>query len=180
MNDTPIINNHPPEHISSAWVCAHAHHIKAGGTVLDIAAGYGRNARWLAAKGFVVEALDKDAAAIQSLQGLDNINTRLADIEAGAWPYPNQQFDAIVVCRYLHRPLLSQLPALLAPSGVLIYETFMQGQERYGRPQNPDFLLNSNELLQVFMPHLIILAYEEGLLQVSPPAMLQRVCAMKA
>jgi hypothetical protein len=78
---------------------------------------------------------------------LDNISIKAADLESAPWPYANQKFDAVVVCRYLHRPLLPILATSLAAHGVLIYETFMQGHEVYGQPQNPDFLLNSNELL---------------------------------
>ena len=124
-------------------------------------------------------AVDKDAAALESMVGLANINTHLADIEANAWPYAGLSFDAIVVCRYLYRPLFPKLVESLALGGVLIYETFMRGHEAYGRPQNPDFLLTSNELLQAFMPELTVVAFEQGLLQESPPAMLQRICAVK-
>lgn len=169
----------PIQHPPSAWLLSNAHHIMPAGSVLDVAAGYGRNARWLAAQGYQVTAVDKDAAALDSVNGLTNISTHLADIEANAWPYTGQTFDAIVVCRYLHRPLFPKLVQSLAPGGVLIYETFMQGQEAYGRPQNPDFLLASNELIQAFEPELKVLAFEQGLLQQSPPAMLQRICAVK-
>jgi len=168
----------PAEHVPSAWLCAHACHIQPGGSILDVASGYGRNARWLAAQGYQLEAVDKDAMALQSMHGVANINTRLADIEADAWPYVNRQFDAIVVCRYLYRPLLPLLVHSLAPGGVLIYETFMDGQQHYGRPQNPNFLLTSNELLRVYMADLTVVAFEQGLLQQSPPAMLQRICAV--
>jgi len=169
----------PIQDLPSAWLISHAHHIKPAGTVLDVAAGFGRNARWLAAQGYQVTVVDKDAAALDSMNGLTNIRPHLADIEPDAWPYTGQIFDAIVVFRYLHRPLFPKLMQSLAPGGVLIYETFMQGQEAYGRPQNPDFLLAPHELMQAFEPELTVLAFEEGLLQQSPPAMLQRICAAK-
>jgi len=147
---------------------------------MDVAAGYGRNARWLAEQGYQVVAVDKDAAALQSMDDLSNIKTQVADIETGGWPYADGQFDAIVVCRYLHRPLFAKLIQSLAPGGVLIYETFMEGHQAYGRPQNPDYLLKSNELLEVFSPELTVVDFEQGLLQQSPPAMLQRICAIKS
>ncbi|MEZ0317412.1 MAG: class I SAM-dependent methyltransferase, partial [Methylophilaceae bacterium] len=149
----------------SAWLVNHAHHIKSEGLVLDVAAGFGRNARWLATQGYEVTAVDKDAIGLESMAGITNIRAQLADIEADGWPYAEQAFDAIVVCRYLHRPLFPKLIQSLAPGGALIYETFMEGQQAYGRPQNPDFLLKSNELLQIFSPELTIVAFEQGLLQ---------------
>jgi len=173
------MTNSPVQHEPSVWVVGHMHQIKPAGSVLDVAAGYGRNARWLAAQGYQVAAVDQDATALESMAGLTNIIAYPADIEANAWPYTGQTFDAIVVCRYLHRPLFAKLIQSLAPGGVLIYETFMEGHQAYGRPQNPDFLLKSNELLQVFSPELTIVAFEQGLLQQSPPAMLQRICAVK-
>lgn len=152
----------------------------SGGKVLDVAAGSGRNARWLAQQGYQVEAVDINAAALSSMHGVANIQTRQADLETGPWPYSKQQFDAIVVCRYLHRPLLKLLPASLKPGGILVYETFMQGQQAYGRPHNADFLLNDEELLHVYAAQLSVLAFEQGSFSSSPGgpvAMLQRLCA---
>lgn len=163
----------------SAWVRASARHIKPNGCVLDLASGPGRNARWLAEQGFQVEAVDRDADALKSMAGFPNISTTLADVENAAWPYAGTAFDAIIACRYLHRPLLPLLPETLAAGGVLIYETFMQGHEAYGRPRNPDFLLKPDELLQAFRSKMQILAFEQGLLEQSPPAVLQRICAIK-
>lgn len=165
----------------SAWLVQHIHHVRPGGRVLDLAAGRGRNAIWLAGQGYSVEAVDRDADALHALkQASPSVHIEVADLETGQWPYSDQLFDAIVVCRYLHRPLLPLLAASLAEGGVLIYETFMQGHERYGRPANPDFLLQDNELLEVFAPLLSVLAYEAGMLQLPPnPAMLQRIVAVR-
>lgn len=164
----------------SAWLMTHAQHIKPAGQVLDVAAGSGRNARWLAQQGFSVEAVDRDAEALASMKGVDNIHLRLADIENDAWPYAGQQFDAIVVCRYLHRPLFLALSESLKAGGVMIYETFMQGHEAYGRPTNPDFLLKQDELLQVFSPSMEIIAFEQGFETSPKAAMMQRLCAKSA
>ena len=163
----------------SAWVRRFAPLIKQGGRVLDLAAGSGRNARWLAELGYMVEAVDRDAAALDSMQGLANISLQLADLENAAWPYGDQRFDGIVVCRYLHRPLLPLLAASLVMQGVLIYETFMVGHEAYGRPQNPDFLLRPNELLQAFVPELTPVAFEQGLIANPQTAVIQRICVVK-
>lgn len=164
-----------PETKPSAWVKRHASLIQPQGRVLDVAAGSGRNACWLAAQGWQVEAVDKDETALASMQGLVGIKMQVADIENGLWPYTGQEFDGIVVCRYLHRPLFPALMNSLSPTGILIYETFMLGHEAYGRPKNPDFLLRPNELLDVFAPSLIPVAFEQGFDPLQQ-AVVQRIC----
>lgn len=156
----------------------HALLIAAGGQVLDLACGLGRNARWLAVQGWQVTALDRDAQALAGLHMLPGVHVLLADVEAAPWPFTEASFDGIVVCRYLHRPLLPRIAASLKPGGILIYETFMHGQQQYGRPTNPAFLLQDGELLKHFTGFEII-AFEQGLLGDPEPAMLQRLCARR-
>ena len=163
----------------SDWLCRHAAQIRPGGEVLDVAAGSGRNARWLAQQGFIVEAVDRDGEALAVMRGIDGITLNTADLENAAWPYAERQFDAIVVCRYLHRPLFAALRESLKPGGILIYDTFMQGHEAFGRPSNPDFLLRENELKEVFGSGLAVLAFEQGLVTEPKPAMIQRIVARK-
>lgn len=170
---------HASHEPSSAWVIRHAPLIRAGGRVLDLACGGGRNSRWLAAQGWQVTAVDRDAVALAGLGAWAGVQTLCADLESGPWPFEEASFDGIVVCRYLHRPLLPLLSAALAKDGVLIYETFMQGQERYGRPQNPDFLLRPNELFAVYSGPLIVTAFEQGLVETPKPVMIQRICAQR-
>jgi len=146
--------------------------------VLDVACGSGRHARYLAGLGFRVEAVDRDAQALSALAGVAGVTTRVADLEGGEWPYAGEHFDAIVVTNYLHRPLFSHLVAAVAPGGVLIYETFAAGNERYGRPRNPDFLLKPGELMQVAHGRLEVVAYENLAVEVPRPAMIQRICAI--
>lgn len=162
----------------SAWVCRFAPLIRAGGRVLDPACGGGRHARYLAGLALRVEAVDRDAEALSRLAGVAGVTTRIADLEHGPWPYAAQQFDAIVVSNYLHRPLFSHLVAALAVGGVLIYETFAVGNERYGRPTNPDFLLKPGELLEVARGRLRVIAYEDLYIEAPKPALVQRVCAV--
>ena len=162
----------------SAWVERWAPRIPAGGTVLDVACGGGRHARWLAARGYRVEAVDLDAQACGALAGIAGIHTRVADLEGGAWPYAGACFAGIVVANYLHRPRLPLLVRSLAPGGVLIYETFAAGNERYGRPRNPDFLLKPGELLQAAHGHLEVIAYENLTITGPRPAVVQRMCAV--
>ena len=166
------------EGIPSPWICHYAHLIRSGGQVLDLACGSGRHARWLAANNWRVDAVDRDATALAGLQQLSNISTRVADLENDIWPYSDHRFDGIVVSRYLHRPLLPRLIESLHSGGVLIYETFMDGNERFGRPKNPNFLLRSNELLEVFFPHLTVIAYQQGEFQEPGPTVMQRICAV--
>jgi SAM-dependent methyltransferase len=164
----------------SPWVVRWAPLIKAGGAVLDVACGRGRHARYLAGLGYEVTAVDRDAEALESLRDVARIRAFHANLENDQpWPFPGKQFAGIVVTNYLHRPLFPQLIASLAQGGVLIYETFALGNERYGKPSNPDFLLTPGELLQAFAS-LEVLGFEEGLQQHPKPSQIQRICAIKA
>ncbi len=151
--------------------------VPAAGAVLDVACGGGRHARFFAARGHPVDAVDRNADAINALKNVPGITPLCADIEGGPWPYAGRRFAAVVVTNYLHRPLFPQLLAALAPGGVLIYETFALGNEAYGRPSNPDFLLQRGELLRV-AAGTRILAYEDIHVEQPKPAMVQRICAM--
>jgi SAM-dependent methyltransferase len=145
--------------------------------VLDVAAGSGRHARWLARMGFEVEAVDRDATLF--VDPPPTVKVTQADIESGPWPYAGRRFDAIVVTHYLHRPLLPVLVDSLEPGGVLIYETFALGNERFGKPSNPDFLLAPGELLEAVRGRLRVLAYEDVTVTEPRPAALQRLAARR-
>ena len=160
----------------SPWVLRWAPHVAAGGAVLDVACGSGRHARYFAARGHPVDAVDRDAAAIATLGAVPGISARRADIENGPWPYAGRRYAAVVVTRYLHRPLMPKLIAAVAPGGLFIYETFAAGNEVYGRPSNPDFLLQPDELL-TWARGMTILGFEELTVDVPKPAVLQRICA---
>jgi SAM-dependent methyltransferase len=163
----------------SDWVVRWADRVPAQGRVLDLACGTGRHARFFAARGCFVEAVDRDEAALAQLAGVPGVATRCADLEGGPWPYGDGMFSAIVVTNYLHRPLFPRLVAGLAPRGVLIYETFALGNERYGRPSNPEFLLKPGELLEAVRDRLNVIAYEEGVVEQPKPAVIQRICAWR-
>ena len=157
----------------SAWVVRWAPLITQG-TVLDVACGSGRHANFFLRKNLKIVALDRQAQLIPGTRFVQ------ADLENGdPWPLPGERFDGIVVTNYLHRPLFPVLQDALAPGGVLIYETFMIGNERYGRPSNPEFLLRAGELLEVFKD-LTVIAFEEGESKEPKPAMIQRLCAVQA
>lgn len=161
----------------SDWVRRWSHLVPARGRVLDLACGSGRHTRWFHARGCDVTAVDRDAAALQGLQGVARIC--IADIEAGPWPLPCERFDAVVVTNYLWRPLLRQVAESLAEPGVLIYETFATGNASVGKPSNPDFLLRPGELLQFAAAHgLRVVAYEDGF-ERDPDRYIQRIVAMR-
>ena len=162
-----------------AWVCRFAPLIAAGGSVLDLACGQGRHARYLAGLGYHVEAVDRDSAALAAVAGVAGIAARCADLEGSPWPYGADRFDGIVVTNYLHRPLMGALLDALRPGGVLIYETFALGNEKLGRPSNPEFLLRPGELLQWVGDRLSVLAFEQGLVERPKPAVIQRICAIR-
>ena len=163
----------------SAWVCRWAPRIAAGARVLDLACGTGRHTRLLWDMGYRVCAVDRDAAAVAGLRALEGVEVTVADLEAGAWPYAGQRFGGIVATNYLHRPLFPMLIDALDEEGVLIYETFASGNERYGRPSNPAFLLQPGELLEVLRERLRVIAYEDLHVESPRPAMVQRVCAQR-
>jgi SAM-dependent methyltransferase len=150
--------------------------VPPGGRVLDVACGNGRHARWFASRGHPLTLVDRNAEAISALAGLGE--AVCADIEGGPWPFAGRVFDAVVVTHYLWRPLMPTLLASLAPGGVLIYETFAQGNETVGKPSRPDFLLQNGELLR-HGASLRVVAYEDGFLP-EPARFVQRIVAIRA
>lgn len=164
----------------SPWIRRFASLIPAGGSVLDLACGSGRHARWLAGQGYAVEAVDRDAEKLAALAGVAGVTTRVADLEGGPWPYYGRGFDGIVVANYLWRPLFPHLFSLIEPGGVLIYETFMVGNELLGKPSSPEYLLRRGELLDLIGKRFSIVAFEEGQVDTPRPAVIQRVCAVRA
>jgi SAM-dependent methyltransferase len=154
--------------------------IRGGGRVLDLAAGGGRHTRLLLDMGLAVTAVDRDVAQLQQFAG-SRCDIRELDLESGdpeaAMAQLGGGYDGIVVTNYLHRPLFPGLAAALAPGSVLIYETFAAGNERLGRPRNPDFLLRPGELLDAFAG-LTLVAFEQGEVEIPRPAVIQRIAAI--
>jgi len=164
----------------SLWVRRFAGLIPAGGPVLDLAAGGGRHTRFLLGLGYCVTAVDRDISALADLSVPPAAAILAADFEDGRpWPLGGQRFAGVIVTNYLHRPLLPDIVASVAPGGCLIYETFAVGNERFGKPSNPDFLLRPGELLEAVRGHLVVVAYEN--LKVAEPkrAVVQHIAAVR-
>ena len=143
--------------------------------MLDVACGAGRHSRLLSRLGFEVDAVDR---APELFTGpAPNVTLLGADIEAGPWPYAGRRFDGIVVTNYLHRPLLPTFVDSLERGGLLVYETFAAGNERFGKPSNPAFLLQPGELLEAVRGRLKVVAYEDLVVEEPRPAAVQRICA---
>ena len=165
----------------SPWVKRFAPLVSKDGDVLDLACGSGRHTRHLLSLGHQVVALDRNIDGIADLASNPSIKIVGADLETGRpWPFPDRKFTGIVVTNYLFRALFPTLIDALADDGILIYETFAVGNERYGHPRNPDFLLQNDELLDLLKGSLSIIAFEHGIVDGDPhPRVLQRVCATK-
>ncbi len=164
----------------SPWVRRHAGLVPAGGAVLDLACGDGRHARLFARRGHPVVAVDIDLTGLGDLAGDPRVAAIEADLEAGPWPLGDRRFAGIVVVNYLWRPLMPLIAAAVDEGGALIYETFAIGNERYGRPRNPDHLLRPGELLQTFHDGFRMVAYEHGVVEAPRPAMIQRIATVKS
>lgn len=166
---------HAPGLVASTWVQRWSHLVPDGASVLDVACGSGRHVRWFAERGCRVTAIDRDAAAVEPLRALARV--LIADLEGGAWPLPGNRFDVVLCTHYLWRALLPTLVDTVAVDGLLIYETFAVGNERFGKPANPDFLLRPGELLEAARG-LRVVAYEDGFVD-DPPRCLQRIVAAR-
>jgi SAM-dependent methyltransferase len=164
---------------ASPWVRRFASEIPKTGAVLDLACGGGRHSLLLADLGYSVLAVDQDIGEIEKTAN-PLIRSKALNLEGEVWPLADDKFSGIVVTNYLYRPHLDRLPEMLEKNGVLIYETFAQGNEQFGKPSNPNFLLKTGELLELAQCHgLKVLAYEDIYQGEPKPAMVQRLCAVK-
>jgi SAM-dependent methyltransferase len=174
MKENPFHGTEPP----SAWVRRWSHLVADRGLVLDVACGRGRHARWFYQRNHPVALVDRSQEAIDSIAlPAPACEAVVADIENGPWPFSGRQFDAVVVTNYLWRPLFPVLLQSLAPGGLLLYETFAQGNETVGKPARPDFLLQTGELLQL-CHRMRIVAFEDCFLP-RPERFVQRIAAFR-
>ncbi len=163
---------------ASPWVRRFIGGARQGGTALDVACGRGRHLSLCLELGLRATGVDRDLAGVADLKGEPSIELVEADLEQGGpAPFRGRQFDVVIVTNYLWRPLLGTIVDAVAVDGLLIYETFAQGHERWGRPTNPDFLLQPGELLEAVRPRLMPIAYEHVHLDV-PARVVARICAV--
>ena len=173
MHSTPTTTSGYPDPGPSDWVIRFGRMVPADGRILDVACGAGRHTYWFAERGYRVDAVDRENLLKLSPQ----VVFKQADIEAVPWPYAGRRFAAVVVTNYLYRPLMKCLVDSVAAEGWFIYETFAAGNEKFGRPSRPDFLLQPGELLETVRGRLRVVAYEEGYVDSPKPAMVQRIAA---
>lgn len=174
MATTPTLAARPP----SPWVARFAPLVPRTAPVLDVACGGGRHLRLFLAMGHSVVGVDVDTRGVADLEARGEAEILRADLEGGPWPFGDRRFAGVVVTNYLHRPLLPRLLDALAPGGVLIYETFGRGNERFGRPSSPAFLLRAGELLDLAHPRLHVVAFEQGEVASPRAAVVQRIVAV--
>ncbi len=178
-------SSHPETLEPSPWVARFMPLVPQSGEILDLACGGGRHSRLALDSGYRAVAADRDVSGLEDLRDNTSLELIETDLEA-ADPFApggtlhGRTFSGIVVTNYLHRPILPRLMAALTDDGVLIYETFAAGNELYGHPRNPDYLLRPGELLEVARNGVQIVAYEHGLIHDPRDAVVQRLCAVNA
>lgn len=160
----------------SPWVLRFAPQAAPGARVLDLACGGGRHGRLFLDRGHPVTFADKERGGVRDLADRAGATLLEANLEGPDWPLGPEKFGAIVVTNYLWRPRLQTLLAHL--DGLLIYETFAEGNERFGRPKNPDFLLKRGELFELMRGRGRVLAYEQCVIERPKRALVQRIAAM--
>ncbi len=165
----------------SPWIVRFGALLPAGSRVLDVACGGGRHLRHFLDRGSQVTGVDIDLRGVEDLRAVPGVTLVQADLEGpDGWPPSLSGFDAVIVTNYLHRPLLPALVAALKPGGLLLYETFANGNQRHGRPSSPAFLLRSGELLALAAGHgLQVVAFEQGEVSSPKAAIIQRLAARR-
>lgn len=174
----------PPPHSRltdpALWITRFSAEVPSRGSVLDLACGGGRHGRLFLRNGCTVTFLDKDISATNDLIGNPLAERIKVDLETDAgWPLDERKFDAVIVTNYLWRPILPHIVAAVAPGGLLLYETFALGNEAFGRPRNPDFLLRPGELLETVRGQLDILGYEQRTEGGPNPRVIQHIAARR-
>ena len=166
--------------VISNWVSENYNHIKKKGLILDLACGSGRNGKFLLEKGFDVVFLDRDTSQLDWVPEPFRSQVIKHDLEAGtSWGFSSCSFDAVVVTNYLYRPIFPDLLSIIDEGGVLIYETFSKGNEIYGKPTNPNYLLEPEELIDLVRPSMRLISFKEGYSNEGKESITQKIVAVK-
>jgi len=161
----------------SPWISRFLPGVPKSGDVIDIACGRGRHLRYALEQGYSVVGLDRDISHLSDLEDNPKVELIEADLEDGRpFPLGGRKFAGVIVVNYLYRPRLADMIGAVARDGLLIYQTFARGHERFGKPSNPDYLLRPNELIEAVAPKLVVVAYDYGVLP-KGPNFVQRIAA---
>ncbi len=147
--------------------------------VLDLACGSGRHGRLFLAAGARVHFIDRNPEGTAYLDAAENAERVICDLENGPWPLQGMDTDLVIVTNYLWRPRFKEMLRLVRPGGYLAYQTFGIGNEAFGKPSNPDFLLEEGELPKRLNPEFEVLDYFHGEVETPKPAIIQRVLARR-
>ncbi len=149
------------------------------GKILDLACGRGRHGRYFLNLGYSVTFIDKDLSGVVDLESHPSATLVEYDLENNTpFPFEAGEFSGVIITNYLHRPLFPDLLKALNLGAVLIYKTFSQGNEQFGKPSNPDFLLQQDELLRVFGQELKVIDFVQQK-EANPDRMTQAICAIR-
>ena len=168
--------------MQSEWILDQINTLKIEKKInlLDFASGNGRNCIPLSKKNIMVTAIDRDQEKLNKYKNFKNINSICFDLETSEeWPLTKEYYDVIIVVNYLYRPKIKKLINLLKKDGFLFYETFSLGNEKYGSPKNPKFLLKDRELIEIFGEFLLPLSFYDGRLNDDKIAIKQRASFKK-
>ena len=147
--------------------------------ILDFASGHGRHSTTLASNKRKITAVDNDSLKLSTYKNYPNIKTVCFDLETDEnWPFKNNYYDIVIVTNYLYRPKIKKIGDLVKENGYLFYETFSKGNEKFGKPSNPNFLLKDRELTKVFKKNFKVLYYFNGQEFSNKKTIIQR-CAIK-
>ncbi len=168
--------------MQSEWILDQINTLKIEKKInlLDFASGNGRNCIPLSKKNIMVTAIDRDQEKLNKYKNFKNINSICFDLETSEeWPLTKEYYDVIIVVNYLYRPKIKKLINLLKKDGFLFYETFSLGNEKYGSPKDPKFLLKDRELIEIFGEFLLPLSFYDGRLNDDKIAIKQRASFKK-
>ena len=168
--------------MQSEWILDQINTLKIEKKInlLDFASGNGRNCIPLSKKNIMVTAIDRDQEKLNKYKNFKNINSICFDLEnSEEWPLTKEYYDVIIVVNYLYRPKIKKLINLLKKDGFLFYETFSLGNEKYGSPKNPKFLLKDRELIEIFGEFLLPLSFYDGQMNDEKIAIKQRASFKK-
>ena len=164
----------------STWVSYCTNLINKKSKILDVACGSGRHTRFLISKGHSVTGIDINPKFELHSNNKENNKIIEYDLEKDVWPFETSSFDCILVTNYLHRPLFPFFIKSVKRNGFIIYETFSLGNERFGKPSNPKYLLNNNELFNLLKGEMRIISYQDGIVSNNMQKYVQRVFAIKS